>query len=174
MILQAVKADLAKLVDGKAPAPVAAVASAPAAEGQAASPAVEPRPALLETNFAQVGYHLDVVLTPATIVAGAEVLDRHGFTLETVTGVDWISEGQIEVVYDFTHYKEFCRVVLRARTDRTAPEMPTLSGVYAGADWHERETHDFFGVRFVGLENLTPFILPEDATFHPLRKDFSV
>jgi NADH-quinone oxidoreductase subunit C len=51
--------------------------------------------------------------------------------------------------------------------------LPTLSAIYPGADWHERETHDFFGVIFSGHPDLTPLLLPEDADFHPLRKDFA-
>jgi len=56
---------------------------------------------------------------------------------------------------------------------RDQAELPTLSGVFPGANWHERETHDFFGIRFTGHPDLTPFLLPEDATFHPLRKDYA-
>jgi len=50
--------------------------------------------------------------------------------------------------------------------------VPTISAVFPGANWHERETHDFFGIRFAGHPNLIPLLLPEDADYHPLRKDF--
>lgn len=79
---------------------------------------------------------------------------------------------EMEVVYDFNHYEEFCRVVLRTRVLRETPEVPTISSVFPGADWHERETHDFFGIRFVGHPYLVPLLLPEDADFHPLLKDY--
>jgi NADH-quinone oxidoreductase subunit C len=62
--------------------------------------------------------------------------------------------------------------VIRSRIARENPEFPTISTVFPGAEWHERETHDFFGIHFSGHPNLTPFLLPEDATYHPLRKDF--
>ena len=78
----------------------------------------------------------------------------------------------LEVVYDFSHYEESCRVVMRTRIPRDNPEVPTISSVYQGANWHERETHDFFGIRFLGHPDLTPLLLPEDADFHPLLKDF--
>lgn len=116
---------------------------------------------------------MDVHLRTETVVPAADVMARHGFAIESVTGVDWMAEGQMEVVYDFVHFRDPCRVVLRVRVDRAAPEVPTISGVFPGADWHERETHDFFGIRFAGLANLVPFLLPEDATFHPLRKDYT-
>lgn len=169
MILEAVKADLAVFAGGATPVPP----PAPAAEGQTPAVPVSPRAPLVETNYPQTGYNLDVMVRPDTVLAAANVMDRHGFALETITGVDWLAEGQMEVVYDFNHYKELCRVVLRLRVDRAAPEVPTISAVYAGAEWHERETHDFFGIRFSGLANLGPFLLPEDATFHPLRKDYT-
>jgi len=79
----------------------------------------------------------------------------------------------MEVVYDFAHYQENCRVVARTRIPRDNPEVPTISSIFQGANWHERETHDFFGIQFVGHPDLTPLLLPEDADFHPLRKDFT-
>ena len=80
----------------------------------------------------------------------------------------------LEVVYDFNRYDQLCRVVIRTRVPRDNPEVPTISQVYPGANWHERETHDFFGVKFIGHPDLTPLLLPEDADYHPLLKDFSV
>jgi NADH-quinone oxidoreductase subunit C len=50
--------------------------------------------------------------------------------------------------------------------------LPTASGVYAGANWHERETHEMFGVTFEGHPNLVPLLLPDGFEGHPLRKDF--
>lgn len=158
--------------------------------------------AIAGTDYKAKGYHLDVTVTPDQVVAAATVMDRRGYTLEAVTGVDWLSaaapkpvkkaapsEGevapveapaepvveQMEVVYDYTHTdRELCRVVVRCRIPRDNPELPTVSVVFAGADWHERETHDFFGIRFLGHPDLSPLLLPEDADFHPLLKDFKV
>ncbi len=50
--------------------------------------------------------------------------------------------------------------------------MPTWTGVYAGADWHERETCEMFGIGFAGHPNLVNMYLPADFEGHPLRKDF--
>ena len=127
---------------------------------------------LFTPDYAKKGYHLDVKVAPADVVTAAQALMDHKFFLEAVTGVDWIKEGQIEVVYDFNHWDELCRVVIRTRTDRSNPEVPTISHIYSGANWHERETHDFFGVLFSGHPDMTPLLLPEDADFHPLLKDF--
>ena len=141
------------------------------AEAEAAeAPPTPPGPQ--ETDYQVKGYHLDATLPPEKVVAAAEILNRQGFFIEAVTGVDWIDEQQLEVVYDFNHFDELCRVVIRARLDRNKAEIQTISHIYQGADWHERETHDFFGIVFTGHPNLEPLLLPEDADFHPLLKDF--
>ena len=138
------------------------------------SPAEEPPPiGPQETDYQAKGYHLDAALSPEKVVAAAEILFKQGFFIEAVTGVDWIDDGQMEVVYDFNHFDELCRVVIRSRLDRDNPEVPTISHIYQGANWHERETHDFFGIKFIGHPDLSPLLLPEDADFHPLRKDFT-
>jgi NADH-quinone oxidoreductase subunit C len=125
--------------------------------------------------FASKGYHLDATVAPGQVVAAAELMERAGFALDVITGVDWLAENQMEVVYDYYHptRSENSRVVVRTRVPRDHPELPTILGVYSGANWHERETHEFFGIRFSGHPNLTPFLLPEDADYHPLRKDFA-
>ncbi|MFD6345250.1 NADH-quinone oxidoreductase subunit C [Streptomyces roseolus] len=64
------------------------------------------------------------------------------------------------------------RLLLRTTVPHGAATLPTAIGVYAGAAWHERETHEMFGVVFEGHPNLTPLLLPENFEGHPLRKDF--
>ena len=50
--------------------------------------------------------------------------------------------------------------------------LPTATGIYRGAAWHERETHEMFGVIFDGHPGLAPLLLPDGFEGHPLRKDF--
>ena len=137
---------------------------------EAEEPATPPGPK--ETDYQAKGYHLDVELDPDKVVTAVEILNRENFFIESITGVDWIDDQQLEAVYDFNHFDELCRVVIRTRTDRNNPAIPTISHIYQGANWHERETHDFFGIKFTGHPNLEPLLLPEDADFHPLLKDF--
>lgn len=118
------------------------------------------------------GFHLDVTVEPDQVVAAAEVARRLGFGMDTITGVDWMAADQMEVVYDYFHPDSPWHVVVRTRVPRAQPELPTIQEVFPGANWHERETHEFFGIRFAGHPNLTPLLLPEDADYHPLRKDF--
>ena len=112
-------------------------------------------------------------MRPTRSLRWRQLLDEEGLSLDTITGVDWLAQGQMEVVYDYFHPAKALRVVVRTRVPRDNPELPTIVSVFPGANWHEREAHDFFGIRFRGHPNLTPFLLPEDATYHPLRKDFA-
>ncbi|MEN8199314.1 MAG: NADH-quinone oxidoreductase subunit C [Thermodesulfobacteriota bacterium] len=134
----------------------------------------EPRAnGVIERDYAAHGYDIDVQLDPDLLQLAVSILDRNGFFIESITGVDWIKEDQLEVIYDFCRYDfDRCRVVIRTRTSRKEPKVPTISNIYSGANWHERETHDFFGIKFEGHPHLIPLLLPEDADFHPLLKDF--
>ena len=179
-LLQELASDLGPLVPPPAADPATsssvasdATASASAPAPAPVSPSSPPPPAVQFPAFAAKGYHLDALVRAECVVAAAEILDRRGFGLDAVTGVDWLAKGEIEVVYDYFHPTAPWRVVVRARVPRIDPAIATISGVFPGANWHERETHDFFGVRFDGHPNLEPLLLPEDATYHPLRKDFT-
>jgi len=125
------------------------------------------------TDFEARGVHLDVRLKPGQVVEAAKILYANGFGMDAVTGVDWMAAGEMEVVYDYFHSEGPLRVAVHARVPREKPELPTIREVFQGADWHERETHEFFGIKFLGHPNLTPLLLPEDADFHPLRKDYA-
>lgn len=177
MILDTVKKALEELigVPAEEPAPEpSAEAAAEAPEGEAATetPAPPVKKPVELTDYRSKGYHLDATVPTEKLLTAVELLDGQKFALECITGVDWIADGQLEVVYDFNHYQELCRVALRTRIDRGAPEVPSISAIYGGANWHERETHDFFGIVFTGHPDLTPLLLAEDADFHPLLKDF--
>jgi NADH:ubiquinone oxidoreductase subunit C len=64
------------------------------------------------------------------------------------------------------------RLLVRTTVPHSAPVLATAVSVYAGAGWHERETHEMFGVTFEGHPGLDPLLLPEGFEGHPLRKDF--
>lgn len=130
-------------------------------------------PGVRTTDPAKHGHHLEVLCSPEQVVALATVLDQEGYFLESISGVDWPDRQQLEVVYDYNRLGgEHCRVMVRTRIPRDNPALPTVSAVFSAADWHERETYDFYGVHFQGHPNLIRILLPEDADFHPLRKDY--
>jgi NADH-quinone oxidoreductase subunit C len=64
------------------------------------------------------------------------------------------------------------RLLLRTKLSRDSATLPTATGVFRGANWHERETHEMFGIEFAGHPNLIPLLLPDGFDGHPLRKDF--
>ncbi|MFG2649870.1 NADH-quinone oxidoreductase subunit C [Streptomyces sp. NPDC048436] len=64
------------------------------------------------------------------------------------------------------------RLLIRTTVPHEAPVLPTAVDVYAGAAWHERETHEMFGIGFDGHPHLVPLLLPDTFEGHPLRKDF--
>jgi NADH-quinone oxidoreductase subunit C len=154
------------------PTPAAATAPASPAPKAPAPPAPPPSPLQIVDPKAK-GYHLDVTVKPDQVVAAAEIVTQFGFAMDTITGVDWMVAGQMEVVYDYFHFTSPIHVVVRTRVPRDNSKLPTISTVFPGANWHERETHDFFGIEFTGHPDLSPLLLPEDATYHPLRKDFA-
>lgn len=174
--IEELQARLSRLCPPEVPS---APPASPAPVESTAAPAPAPVPAPVVTcgcravDYAAKGYHLDAAVPPEQVVEAARVLDEAGFGLDAVTGVDWLAEQQMEVVYDYFHPTLPWRVVVRCRLPRSAPAVATISTVFPGANWHERETHDFLGIQFVGHPNLSPFLLPEDADYHPLRKDFA-
>ncbi len=64
------------------------------------------------------------------------------------------------------------RVALKVKLDRARPSLPSLVGLWANADWNEREIFDLFGVVFHGHPDLRRLMMPEDWEGHPLRKDY--
>lgn len=124
-------------------------------------------------DFSKRGCHLDITASGTDIEAVASTMDGLGYTIEAISGVDWPVEEAMELVYDFNRMAGGGRIAIRVRVSREKPELSSISKIFGGANWYEREAHDMFGIVFSGHPNLTPLLLPEDATFHPLRKDFS-
>ncbi|MFT3868589.1 MAG: NADH-quinone oxidoreductase subunit C [Nibricoccus sp.] len=156
----------------KPAAPAAAAAPKPAAPAVPPVPPPPPPKPVQIWKFEEKGLNLEVTVEPSKVVEAAELLDRHGYAIDAVTGMDWPKHDLLEVIYDFLHFESGLRVAYRARIPRKDPKIATISKIFPGADWHERETHDFFGINFVGHRDLSPFMLPDDATYHPLLKDF--
>jgi len=125
-----------------------------------------------EADYKARGYHLEVALAPEQVRKFAEASLAGKLYLEDVTAVDWMADGQMEVLYHLCSFDEPLRVIGRCRIDRFGQGVPTISDIYEGANWHERETHEMYGIGFTGHPYLKQLLLPEDADFHPLRKDF--
>ena len=110
--------------------------------------------------------------------------------LNNLSGVDYFEpdatkaakfghDPHIEVVYHLSSFEHKHLAVVKVKLPRwkngvvgDLPEIPTVSHVWAIADWHERETYDLMGIRFVGHPNPRRILCPEDWVGHPLRKDY--
>ena len=119
-------------------------------------------------DFAATGCVLSVTLTAETIHDAVAVLFAEGYLLEDVMASD-LQEG-FEVAYHLSLLDGANRIVLRLTVPHDAPDVPTVSDIFPGADWHERETFDFYGINFVGHPNLHNLLLPEGSDIHPLVK----
>lgn len=124
---------------------------------------------LMKEDFAKTGQVLSAVVAPGDLVKAVGRLWDKGYFLEDVSAID-TTDGLV-VHYHFDHFTNPGRVTIRVIVDRADPKVPSISGVYTGADWHERECCDFHGVEFTGHPHLVPLLLPaEDADLNPLRK----
>jgi NADH-quinone oxidoreductase subunit C len=90
--------------------------------------------------------------------------------LDLLTAYD-LEEDGFAVVVHVSRPDASDHLLLRARVPRAVPSLPSLVEVYVGAAWHERETHEMFGVGFDGNEGLTPLLLAPGTVATPLRKD---
>ena len=95
--------------------------------------------------------------------------------LSDVTCVDWYpAEPRFEVVYHLLSIPKKERVRLKVRLNSSSPNVDSLTSIWPGANYFEREVFDLFGVRFAGHPYLRRIMMPEDWEGHPLRKDYPV
>jgi NADH-quinone oxidoreductase subunit C len=97
-------------------------------------------------------------------VAGCDFFDW-------LTAVDELDQG-FAVVAHLYSIESGQHMLVRTLVPREDPALPTATGLFRGAGWAERETHEMFGVVFDGHPGLAPLLLPEGFEGHPLRKDF--
>jgi len=95
--------------------------------------------------------------------------------LSDVTCVDWYpSEPRFEVVYHLLSIPNKERVRLKVRLDGSSPVVESITSIWPGANYFEREVFDLFGIRFTGHPYLRRIMMPEDWEGYPLRKDYPV
>ncbi len=119
-------------------------------------------------DYQQRGYHFEIELEADKLRSLAECMLAQEMFLVFVGGLH--VKPAIEIVYQFASFERACRLVVRVPVD-AENSVPTISDIYQGANWHERETRDFYGVKFSGHPNLVPLILAEeDVDLKPLLK----
>jgi NADH-quinone oxidoreductase subunit C len=131
--------------------------------------------AILETRqaFGETTYIAD----PAKIAdLCRDLKDTEKFVrLSAVTAVDWHpAEPRFEVVYHLHSLERNRRIRVKCRLGGARPEIDSVTGVWRGANWYEREVFDMFGIVFRNHPNLQRLLMPVDWEGHPLRKDYPV
>jgi NADH-quinone oxidoreductase subunit C len=130
-------------------------------------------PAILETKEA-LG-ETTLIAEPSRIVDLCRYLkDTEKFIrLSAVTAVDrYPEQPRFEVVYHLHSVAGNRRLRLKCRLNGTDPEIDSVTEVWRGANWYEREVYDMFGVQFRNHPNLTRILMPIDWEGYPLRKDY--
>ena len=131
--------------------------------------------AVLETTTDSQGA-LNVKLDPGSLLGVCEKLHSDAGLafdyLEDVTAIDWTD--RFEVVYRLRALASNQKLVLRVDLDHEKPEVNTVTSVWRGANYQEREVYDLMGVKFAGHPDLRRILLPEDWEGHPLRKDYVI
>lgn len=93
--------------------------------------------------------------------------------LAALSGVDWIGRSpRFEVVYQLRSLPQNLRVSLKVAVPDETLTVPSVTGVWKGVDWLEREVYDLYGIVFDGHPNLRRIMMPDDWEGHPYRKDF--
>ena len=94
-------------------------------------------------------------------------------SLRDICGSDYYRpDDRFEVIYNLYSLKNKFRLRIKIRVDETDLHVPSVTGVWSTADWHERETYDMFGIVFDGHPDLRRMYMPEEFEYYPLRKDF--
>jgi NADH-quinone oxidoreductase subunit C len=91
---------------------------------------------------------------------------------QSMTAVDWPEAAKITCVYHLYSMAHRHSLVVHCDTDRADPLIPTVSDLWRGCEWFEREVFDLFGVRFEGHPDLRRIMLTDDWVGFPLRKDY--
>jgi len=146
------------------------------------------------SNFQAIDPWIEV--SPAGLVALCKYLrdepDLRFNFLNCISGVDYYEpdpkkaakldwQPHVEVVYHLFSLPKKTSLVLKVMLPRwnddkpgELPRVPSVSGLWSTANWHEREVYDLMGVFFTGHPDLTRILCPEDWVGHPLRKDYEM
>ena len=133
----------------------------------------------LEERFPEIsrddrkGYEGFIVPTEKLVEFASVLRDEFGYDfLSSVTGVDYLPEDRMEVVYHAYQTTGGPGLFYKVQVDRDDPVVPSLTPVFPGANLQEREAWDLMGIRFEDHPNLKRVLLWEGFEGHPLRKDW--
>lgn len=134
-------------------------------------------------NAVEFRGELTLYVKPERIVEVCSAMRDHpGLRFDMIsdlTAVDQLNEmkngePRFFVVYHLFSTSTKQRIRLKTPVWENRPEIDTVTGVWCGANWHERECFDMFGITFQGHPDLRRILMPEDWEGYPLRKDYPV
>ena len=141
-------------------------------------------PQKLNEHFNEIDFELSEYLDELTIKLPKEHIvkvceflkkdsDLEFLLCLDITAIDWAKrKNRFTVVYHIYSFKNNFRLRLKADVDESDCAIDTVSSVWKGANWQERETYDMYGIKFNDHPDLRRMYMPEDFEYHPLRKDF--
>ena len=141
-------------------------------------------PQKLNTQFSEIDFEVSEYLDELTIKLPKEHIvkvceflkkdsDLEFLLCQDITAIDWAKrKDRFTVVYHIYSFKNNFRLRLKADVDESDCAIDTVSSVWKGANWQERETYDMYGIKFNDHPDLRRMYMPEDFEYHPLRKDF--
>jgi NADH-quinone oxidoreductase subunit C len=109
-------------------------------------------------------------------VAFAEAAKESGFDVfSDLFAIDHFTDApRFEVVLNLVSMRPLERIIVSTRVPYDDPVVPTLTNVFQGANFYEREAFDMMGIDFPGHPDLTRILMPDDWVGHPLRKDYDI
>ena len=116
-----------------------------------------------------------IIVKPDYLIILAEVLrDDYGFIIPIGAGaIDYPEESRMQMIYYLNSPESDFIVVYRINIDRDAVVLPSMTQVWEAMSFHERETHEMFGIGFKGHPDLRPLLLPDELVGKfPMRKSF--
>lgn len=128
------------------------------------------------TEIKTVGEELFLSLKPEAIASAMKTLrDNKDFRFDYVRclcGVDY--PDYVEIVYHLFSTNSRQKITAKTRVPKSDARVASVTGLWSGADWHERETAEMFGVVFEGHPDPRKLLLTDDNDAYPLRKEFKL
>ncbi len=119
---------------------------------------------------------LTLTIAPEQISAALATVRAAGYNyFDDMTAVDWFpSSPRFQLSYHILSHSLKEHIRLRVMLNEADPSVESITSLWPGANFYEREVFDLFGIRFEGHPNLRRILLPDDWQGHPLRKDYPV
>jgi NADH-quinone oxidoreductase subunit C len=121
-------------------------------------------------DFPVLYINKDKIHEALTVLKNDPEFDFHFLT--DLTGFQTADEKQLGVIYHLHNMPKNFRVRVKTFFDINKPEIPTATDLWAGANWMERETYDFYGVKFKGHPNLKRILNVDEMDIFPMRKEY--